>query len=269
LVKTNTEEKMRIIITGGTGLIGRPLSQALVNEGHEVIVLSRQPEKVKNAPAGVKVQKWDGKSAAEWGQLADGAGAIVNLAGAGIADERWSAARKQLIRQSRIDAGKAVMEAIAAANTRPSVLIQASAVGYYGAQSGDAQLAESASPGNDFLSKLCFDWEASTAPVSKFGVRRAVIRTGVVLSNEGGAFPQTGDALQVLSPAGRWAAASSGIPGFTSTTRCAPSNFSSPTTKASGAFNLTAPNPVTNKEFGQIVGEVMGRPASCPRLASP
>ncbi|HHY55547.1 MAG TPA: NAD-dependent epimerase/dehydratase family protein, partial [Chloroflexi bacterium] len=118
---------MRIIITGGTGLIGRPLSQALATEGHEVIVLSRQPDKTKNLPAGVRLQKWDGKSAEGWGELADGAGAIVNLAGAGIADERWSAARKQLIRQSRIDAGKAVMEVISAARVKPGVLIQASA----------------------------------------------------------------------------------------------------------------------------------------------
>ncbi|MFN3334266.1 MAG: NAD-dependent epimerase/dehydratase family protein, partial [Caldilinea sp.] len=181
---------MRIIITGGTGLIGKPLSKALVADGHEVIVLTRAPEKVKDAPAGVKLQKWDGKSADDWGELADGAGAIINLAGAGIADKRWSQERKREIRQSRIDAGKAVMAAITAASKKPGVLIQSSAVGYYGAQTGDAQVTESFSPGGDFLSKVCFDWEASTAPAGKQGVRRVVIRTGVVLSNEGGAFPK-------------------------------------------------------------------------------
>jgi uncharacterized protein (TIGR01777 family) len=254
---------MRIIITGGTGLIGRPLSQALVGEGHEVVVLSRQPEKVKNAPTGVKVQKWDGKSAAEWGQLADGAGAIVNLAGAGIADERWSAARKQLIRQSRIEAGQAVMEAIAAANTKPSVLIQASAVGYYGVQSGDAQLAENASPGGDFLSKICFDWEASTAPASKFGVRRAVIRTGVVLSNEGGAFPKQVMPFKFFA-GGPVGSGKQWYPWIHIEDQVRAIQFLIANDQASGAFNLTAPNPVTNKEFGQIVGEVMGKPAFMP-----
>jgi len=254
---------MRILITGGTGLIGRPLSQALTSEGHEVIMLSRQPEKVKDAPAGVKVQKWDGKSAEGWGQLADGASAIVNLAGAGIADQRWSTERKQLIRQSRIDAGKAVMAAIAAATTKPGVLIQASAVGYYGVQNGDAQLAETASPGADFLAKVCFDWEASTAPVSKFGVRRAIIRTGVVLSNEGGAFPKQVMPFKFFA-GGPVGSGKQWYPWIHIDDQVRAIQFLIADDKASGAFNLTAPNPVTNKEFGQILGEVMGKPAIMP-----
>lgn len=254
---------MRIIITGGTGLIGRPLSQALAAEGHEVIVLSRQPEKVKNVPAGVKVQKWDGKSAEGWGELADGAGAIVNLAGAGIADQRWSAARKQLIRQSRIDAGKAVMEAIAAANAKPGVLIQASAVGYYGVQNGDAQLTESASPGGDFLSKVCFDWEASTAPVAKLGMRRAVIRTGVVLSNEGGAFPKQVLPFKLFA-GGPVGSGKQWYPWIHIDDEVRAIQFLIVNERASGPFNLTAPNPVTNQEFGRLIGEVLGRPAFMP-----
>ena len=254
---------MRIIITGGTGLIGRSLSQALVSEGHEVIVLSRQPEKVKDAPVGVKVQAWDGKSAQGWGQLADGAGAIVNLAGAGIADERWSAARKQLIRQSRIEAGRAIMETIAAANVKPNVLIQASAVGYYGVHSGDAQLTESASPGGDFLSKVCFDWEASTAPASKFGVRRAIIRTGVVLSNEGGALPKQVMPFKFFA-GGPVGSGKQWYPWIHVDDQVRAIQFLIANNKASGPFNLTAPNPVTNKEFGQIVGEVLGKPAFMP-----
>lgn len=254
---------MRIIITGGTGLIGRPLSQALVSEGHEVIILSRQPEKVKNAPAGVNVQKWDAKSAEGWGQLANGAGAIVNLAGAGIADERWSAERKQLIRQSRLDAGRAVMEAIAAADVKPGVLIQASAVGYYGIQSGDAQLTESASPGADFLSKVCFDWEASTAPVSRFGVRRAVIRTGVVLSNEGGAFPKQVMPFKFFA-GGPVGSGKQWYPWIHIDDQVRAIQFLIANDKASGPYNLTAPNPVTNKEFGQLIGAVLGKPAFMP-----
>ncbi len=254
---------MRIIITGGTGLIGQPLSKALVAEGHEVIVLSRTPDKVKNAPAGVKLQKWDGKSAEGWGKLADGAGAIVNLAGAGIADKRWSQQRKQEIRQSRIDAGKAVMEAITAATTKPGVLIQSSAVGYYGTQTGDAQVTESFSPSGDFLSKVCFDWEVSTAPVSKQGVRRAVIRTGVVLSNAGGAFPKQVMPFKFFAggPVGsgrQW------YPWIHIDDEVRAIQFLIANEKAEGPFNLSAPNPVTNKEFGKLIGEVLGRPSFMP-----
>src|SRR5512134_2085224 len=106
---------MRVIITGGTGLIGRPLSAALVAEGHDVTVLSRNPDNVKTMTAGVKLFAWDAQSAQGWGHLADGADAIINLAGEGIGDGRWSSERKQKIRQSRTQAGKAVLEAISAA----------------------------------------------------------------------------------------------------------------------------------------------------------
>lgn len=254
---------MRVIITGGTGLIGRPLSQALVKDGYEVIVLTRQPEKVQNAPAGVKLMQWDGKSAAGWGELVDGAGAVVNLAGAGIADQRWSAARKQLIRQSRIDAGKAVMEALTAAARRPGVLIQSSAVGYYGTRTGDAQVTESYSPGGDFLSKVCFDWEASTAPVSKLGVRRAVIRTGVVLSNDGGAFPKQVLPFKLFA-GGPVGSGKQWYPWIHIDDEVRAIQFLIANPKAEGVFNLAAPNPVTNQEFGKIVGEVLGRPAVMP-----
>ena len=257
---------MRIIITGGTGLIGKPLSKALAADGHEVIVLTRMPEKVKEAPAGVKLQKWDGKSAEGWGELADGAGAIINLAGAGIADKRWSQERKREIRQSRLDAGKAVMAAITAASNKPGVLIQASAVGYYGVQTGDAQVTESFSPGGDFLSKVCFDWEASTAPASKQGVRRVVIRTGVVLSNEGGAFPKQVLPFKLFA-GGPVGSGKQWYPWIHIDDEVRAIQFLIANDKAEGPFNLSAPNPVTNKEFGRLIGEALGRPSFMPAPA--
>ncbi len=141
---------MRIIITGGTGLIGRPLSAALVADGHDVTVLTRNPQKVKDMPAGVKLAAWDGQSAQGWGELADGAGAIINLAGENLSDGRWSKELKQKIRQSRTRAGKAVMEAIAAAAVKPKVLVQSSAVGYYGTDTGDKQVTEVGPAGQRF-----------------------------------------------------------------------------------------------------------------------
>jgi len=254
---------MRVIITGGTGLIGRPLSQALAAAGYEVIVLTRNPKKVKNMPAGVRAEQWDGVSDAGWGALADGAHAIVNLAGEGIADGRWSSERKQAIRQSRVDAGKAVLAAIQAATVKPKVLIQASAVGYYGVETGDALVHEQYSPGADFLAKVCFDWELSTAAASRMGVRRAVIRTGIVLSNDGGAFPKLTMPFNFFAggPLGdgkQW------MPWIHWEDEVRAIQFLIENEAASGAFNLAAPNPVRNSEMAKAVGAVKGRPAIMP-----
>ena len=259
---------MRIIITGGTGMIGMPLSQALIAGGHEVTVLTRSPANVKNSPAGVQIQQWDGNSAQGWGHLADGAGAIINLAGEGIADGRWSATRKQALRQSRLSAGKAVVEAITAAGNKPRVLIQASAVGYYGTATGDEMVTEAHSPGNDFLSKICFDWETSTASAARLGVRRAVIRTGIVLSNAGGAFPKLVMPFKffVGGPVGngkQW------LPWIHIDDEVRAIQFLVVNEKAEGPVNLAAPDPVTNAEMSKLIGEVLGRPAflSAPGIA--
>ena len=182
---------MHTLITGGTGLIGRALINSLVasgqeTDGHTVTVLSRSPQKHQSSlPAGVKAVQWDGASA----DLVNSVDAVVNLAGEGIADGRWSEERKRRISQSRVNAGKALVEAIRNAEKKPKVLIQSSAVGYYGV-GGDTPLPENSAPGNDYLSRVCFDWEASSAGVEALGVRRAVIRTGIVLSTKGGAFPK-------------------------------------------------------------------------------
>lgn len=180
--------RKRTIITGGTGLIGRALAAELVARGHEVIVLSRSPGRV-GLPNGVRVERWDGRSAAGWGSLAEGATAIVNLAGENLAAGRWTSERKQLIRESRLQAGQAVIDAVIRTTRKPRVVIQASGVGYYGPR-GDEFVTEEAPPGTDFLARLCVDWESSTALVESMGVRQAIIRTGLVLSRQGGALPR-------------------------------------------------------------------------------
>jgi len=253
---------MRVIIPGGSGLIGAALSKALVADGHETVILSRSPEKIKRAPAGVRLHKWDGGSGEGWRELAQGDYAIVNLAGETIA-QRWSKESKQAIRQSRIAAGRAVMDLINSAEVKPRVLIQSSAVGYYGTKTGDAQVTESFSPGDDFLSKVCFDWEISTAQASKLGIRRPIIRTGIVLSTQGGALPQQ------LLPFKLFAGGSVGsgkqwYPWIHIDDEVRAIQFLLANDKADGPFNLTAPNPVTNKAFGKAIGEAMGRPAVMP-----
>jgi uncharacterized protein (TIGR01777 family) len=254
---------MRIIITGGTGLIGRPLSAALVAEGHDVTVLTRNPDKVKSPLPGVKLAAWNGQSAEGWGHLADGADAIINLAGEGIADGRWSDERKQKIRTSRTLAGKAVMEAISAAAVKPKVLLQASAVGYYGTNTGDKLLTESASPGNDFLSKVCFDWEASTAAAVRLGLRRPVLRTGIVLANEGGAFPKLLLPFKFFA-GGPLGSGKQWLPWIHMEDQVRAMLFLLKHEQADGPFNLAAPTPVTNGEMAKQIGEVLGRPAFVP-----
>ncbi|MCZ7668465.1 MAG: TIGR01777 family oxidoreductase [Chloroflexi bacterium] len=180
---------MRVIITGGTGLIGSALAQDLAAAGYEVIVLSRQPEG-KSLPAGVRAEKWDGKTAVSWGHLADGAEAIINLAGesiggSGLLPARWTKARKQRILNSRLDAGKAVVEAVSAAAVKPRVVVQSSGIDYYG-NVPEAVVTEASPPGKDgFLANVTIDWEASTAAVEAQGVRRVIIRTGLVLAESG------------------------------------------------------------------------------------
>jgi NAD dependent epimerase/dehydratase family enzyme len=170
---------MRVIITGGTGLLGQALASELLSTGNQnqVIVLSRTPERATNLVAGVSVQRWDARSAVGWGSLVDGADAIVNLAGQSLFG-RWTPRRKRRILESRVNAGHAVVQAVESARVKPGVVIQASGIGYYGPRA-DREIDEQASPGEDFLGQTAVACEASTAPVESLGVRRAVMRSGL------------------------------------------------------------------------------------------
>lgn len=253
---------MRVIIAGGTGLIGRPLAAVLISEGHEVVVLSRNPVTTKNMPTGVTLTEWDGASAAGWGHLADGAGALINLAGEGIADGRWSEERKARILNSRVQAGEAMVQAIEQASAKPSVLIQASAVGYYGPR-GDEVVTEASSPGSDYLARVCFAWEASSAAASKLGVRRPILRTGIVFSNDGGAFPKMLLPFRLFA-GGPIGSGKQWYPWIHIDDEVRAILFLLNHGEADGPFNLAAPEPLTNKELAQVIGKVMGRPAFFP-----
>ena len=252
---------MRIIITGGSGLIGRALVDSLAKDGHDVIVLSRNPAAVKNLPKGARAEKWDGQSAQGWGQLADGAGAIVNLAGATIS-EKWSEARKKEIRDSRVNAGKAIVEAVKAASKKPGVVVQSSAVGYYGPR-GSEEITEAASAGNDFLAKVCQEWEASTAELDSLGIRRPIIRTGVVLDLHGGALPKMVMPVKMFV-GGPIGSGQQYFPWIHLKDEVAAIRFVIENKNANGVYNLSAPQPLTNKEFTQAIGKVLGRPTLMP-----
>ena len=253
---------MRTIITGGSGLIGRALAAELATAEHEVILLSRAPGQVGGLPAGVRAVGWDGRTAEGWQDLADGATAIVNLAGESIAAGRWTAARKQRIADSRHQAGAAVVQAVAGAETRPQVVIQASAVGYYGPR-GDETITEDAAAGDDFLARICVPWETSTEEVERLDVRRAIIRTGIVLSSDGGALPQMMLPFRLFA-GGPLGSGRQGFPWIHLADEVQAIRWLIEREDASGPFNLAAPETLTNAEFGRVLGRVMRRPAFMP-----
>jgi uncharacterized protein (TIGR01777 family) len=248
--------------------VGRGLSSLLVSEGYEVIVLSRSPKSASGLPAGVRVELWEGRSADGWGPLVEGAAAIVNLAGANLAGtgflpSRWTAQRKHQIRESRVLSGRAVVEAVQRARDKPRVVIQASAVGFYGF-GGDEIFTEDCPAGDDYLARLTADdWEPSTAAVEDAGVRRVVVRSGVVLSAEHGALPRLllPYRLFVGGPIGRgkqW------LSWIHPRDQGEIIRFLIENEEASGPFNVTAPDPKTNAEFGRTIGRILGRPSLVP-----
>jgi len=257
---------MRVIITGGSGLIGTVLTERLLADEHEVIILSRSPEKY-TFPAGVQGVKWDGKTAGSWYTHINEDTAIVHLAGANIAGDgfipsRWTAERKRAIRQSRLDTGQAVVAGVEAAEHKPRMLIQASAVDYYG-PSGSEVLTESAPPGNSFLADVCVAWEASTRPVEAMGVRRVVTRTGLVLTLDGGPLPIV--VLQYkLFAGGRLGDGRQWWPWIHLDDEVEAVTYLLENEAAEGVYNLTAPNPLTNNDFGKAVGRVLNRPHLIP-----
>jgi uncharacterized protein (TIGR01777 family) len=259
---------MPILITGGTGLIGRALSADCVSDGHQVVVLSRSPERATGLHPDVRTERWDGRTASGWAHLADGADAIVNLAGAnlaggGLLPSRWTAERKRIIRDSRVEAGQAVVDAVSQASQKPGVVIQSSGVGYYGFR-GDERLAEDAPPGDDYLARLASnDWEPSTEPVEEMGVRRAVIRTAAVLDADQGALPSMMLPFRFYA-GGPMGGGKQWLSWIHILDQVAAIRFLIDHDEANGPFNLSAPNPMTNAGFVRELGRALGRPSFVP-----
>jgi hypothetical protein len=260
---------MRVVIAGGSGLIGGALTESLRADGHAVAILSRDPARCP-APDGVDVRRWDARTADGWLDLVETADAVVNLAGEnlagpGLLPARWNTAQKARIRDSRIEAGRGVVQAFLAAKTRPKVLVQASGVGFYGPL-GDQPVTEEAPPGHDFLARLAMDWEASTQPLESLGVRRVVARTGVVLSRGGGAFPRLVLPYRLFA-GGPLGSGRQWVPWIHLADEVAAIRFLIDQPRAAGAFNLAAPEPVSNREFGRLLGRVLSRPSLFPAPA--
>jgi uncharacterized protein len=206
--------------------------------------------------------EWDGKTGEGWAPLLDAGTAIVHLAGESIAAGRWTAEKKRRIRASRVESGAAVMAAIRKAKEKPRVLLQGSAVGYYG-PCGDEVVTESHPPGHDFLAEVCAEWEASTAEAESLGVRRAELRTGVVLSGDGGALPKMALPFR-LGAGGPLGGGRQWFPWIHLADEVGAIRFLLEREDARGPFNLTAPEPLTNRDFSRALGRALHRPSLAP-----
>jgi uncharacterized protein (TIGR01777 family) len=246
---------MNILVTGGTGFIGRPLCRALVAAGHDVTVLSRSPDSVaKKCGPAVRAMA----SLNEWRPevFFD---AVINLAGEPIVDAAWSTRRKQVLRESRIGITEQLVAMMTRAQRKPAVFLSGSAIGIYG-DASDVLLKESSPLAGDFAAQLCRDWEAAALPAQPLGVRVCLLRTGLVLGTAGGllgkmALPfrlglggRLGDGKQWMS----WIS----LADYIDLVLMLLEN-----TQASGAFNLTAPQPVTNDSFTRALARAVRRPA--------
>jgi uncharacterized protein (TIGR01777 family) len=252
---------MRIIVAGGTGFIGTALAKSLLEEGHQVWILTRNPKTARLAE-GARGVGWDGRTPTGWGELVSQVDAIVNLAGESLGSAPWTGARKNRILSSRVEAGKAISAAIRQSNPRPKVLIQASAVGFYGPHE-DEPVTEESTPGRGFLAEVCRAWEASSQPVEELDVRRVVIRTGVVLSKDEGALQRMMLPFRLFT-GGPLGNGRQYLPWIHPADEVASIHFLLENEKAQGVFNLSAPIPLSNADFGRILAKVMRRPYWLP-----
>ncbi|MGE4292225.1 MAG: TIGR01777 family oxidoreductase [Desulfovibrio sp.] len=250
---------MLVIILGGTGFIGRALCAELCDAGHEVAVVSRSAARVREVFGNRVLAVESGGDPAAWADLLGPDTAVVNLAGQNIA-ARWTPETMRRILESRVRSGRNLVEVLASRprNALPAVVVQGSAVGFYGPQPSERVLEESAPLGSGFLAQVCKEWEASSAPVEELGVPRAVVRTGVVLG-KGGALAKmvppfrfflggpVGSGRQVLS----WIHLADEVEAIRYLIEH----------RLGGVYNLTAPNPATSREFAQALGKALHRPA--------
>lgn len=254
---------MRIVMTGGTGFIGRPLCLSLCAEGHTVTLLTRRPVEAQRmfGPV-VTAVEWNGREIGPWEQCLEGADAIINLAGAPIADARWTAERKRLLTDSRVLSTRLVVDALSRRSSRPRTFISASGIGYYGA-SDDRVLDEGSVRGPGFLADLCLKWESAALAAASFGTRVVLLRTGMILERDGGALPKMLLPFWLFAggpimPGTQW------ISWIHRRDHLGLIQWALETPGVSGPLNAVAPSAVTMKEFSATLGKVLHRPSWFP-----
>mgnify|MGYP003345234151 CR=1 FL=1 len=254
---------MNIVVAGGTGFIGRALCGALSQEGHRVTILTRSvgsPE--RHLGKSQLSVAWTGQNTGPSRQALEEADAVINLAGAPIADARWTPARKQLLIESRVQTTRIIVEAMSRWPSKSRVLISASGIGYYGA-SDDRVLDEGTARGQGFLADLCLAWEAEALRAAEFGVRVVVLRTGMVLEQDGGALPKMLLPFRLFAggpimPGTQW------VSWIHRRDHIGLIQWALANNHVSGPLNAVAPEPVTMETFCQVLGRVLHRPSWLP-----
>lgn len=252
---------MRVLITGATGLIGRSLCASLSDEGNTVIGLSRSPETARDVAA-TELQKWDPQSGQFPARALSGVDAIVHLAGEPVVAQRWTEDQKKRIRESRVLTTRALVDALRSSDVKPSVFVCGSAVGFYGNR-GDELLDETAGPGKDFLSDVCQEWETEAARASELGVRVVQVRTGVVLSTDGGALPKMLAPFK-LGLGGKLGSGKQWFPWIHISDIVGIFRHALHTSSLEGPVNGVAPEAATNAEFTRRLAHALHRPAFLP-----
>jgi uncharacterized protein (TIGR01777 family) len=250
---------MRIAVSGASGLVGTALTTAVESDGHAVLRL------VRGAAASADSVAWDPERATIDAAKLDGVDAVVHLAGEGIAAKRWSDEQKRRIRDSRVKGTRLVAETLAKLPRKPSALVCASAVGFYGPR-GDEELDESSASGEGFLAEVCRAWEASADPARDAGIRVVHARFGVVLSAKGGALAKMLTPF-ILGVGGRLGSGRQWMSWIAIDDVVGALRHAVSTPALVGPVNAVAPNPVTNAEFTRALGDALGRPTIFPMPA--
>lgn len=250
---------MKILVSGATGLVGKHLVPSLREKGHDVYCL------VRKAPAKDDEILWDAKQGFVESELRklEGFDAVVHLAGAGIADERWTKERKRVIKESRTVGTRVLVDALGKVATKPKVFVSASAIGYYGNR-GDEVLTEESAPGNDFLSDVCVQWEQAGQRAKEIGIPRVVnVRIGIVQSTEGGALKEMLTPFK-MGVGGRVGSGKQFVSWIDLDDLVRVFEFVIENENLHDAVNATAPNPVRNAEFAEKLGAILHRPSLVP-----
>ena len=247
---------MDVVISGGSGLIGSALTTSLQADGHRVRPL------VRGGVSGGDKIGWDPETGRVDAAALEAVDAVVNLAGEGIGERKWTDEQKHRIRDSRVRGTAALAAAVAGLEQKPRVFISGSAVGYYGDR-GDELLTEQSAPGDDFLAELCQSWEAETQPVADAGVRTVVIRTGIVLAKQGGALAPLLLPFK-LGLGGKQGSGKQWMSWIALVDEVAAIRTAIDNEQFGGPVNLVAPNATTNEEFARTLGRVLHRPTVLP-----
>jgi len=257
-----------MLISGSTGLIGTALIECMQHHDHEMVRLVRPGTRIGAGSARLsgdeKSVPWNPASTTI-DSAADGADAVVHLAGASIAGGRWTAARKRELRASRVAATRNLVTALGALRRPPKIFVAASAIGIYGSR-GSEELTESSAPGNDFLAHLTREWETESAHAADFGARTVLLRFGVILASGGGALPRMALPFR-LGVGGRIGSGRQWISWIAIEDVIGIIRYALATGLLSGSANVVAPAPVTNAEFAATLGRVLHRPAILPTPA--